>query len=162
MALFKKIIKSFSKLFRLKGPLKRKKKSKKIFSSKKKKSAPKKKRFSTKPFRKTKKTSVIKKHALGRPVLSKSKPASVAVKEELVGEITHYFSRISVVVIKLKAKIKVGDQIHIVGRKTDFTQRVNSLQIESVDVKEAKKGQLVGLKVMKEPSPGDRVFRKEN
>jgi hypothetical protein len=36
---------------------------------------------------------------------------------------------------------------------------VESLQIESEDVKVAPKGQLVGLKVIKPAKPGDKVFK---
>lgn len=82
------------------------------------------------------------------------------VNEVRVGEITHYFSRIQVVVLKITAgKLCVGENIRIQGKGTDFAQKVQSLQIESVDVKSAKKGQLVGLKVLKKARPGDRVYK---
>ena len=80
--------------------------------------------------------------------------------EILVGEITHYFARIQVVVVKItKGEINVGERIHIKGKKSDFIQKISSLQIESVDVKSAKKGQLVGLKVEKQAEVGDKVYR---
>jgi len=83
-----------------------------------------------------------------------------ALNEICIGEVTHFFSRIQVIVLKMnRGKLLVGDQIHITGRTTDFVQKVKSLQIESVDVKSAKKGQLVGLKVAKKAKPGDRVFK---
>jgi len=79
--------------------------------------------------------------------------------ERHIGSITHYFSRIEVVVIKLsKAGLSVGNTIHLLGSTTDFTQKVKSLQIESVDVQSAKKGELVGLKVGKKAKEGDKVF----
>ena len=81
--------------------------------------------------------------------------------EVCIGEVTHFFSRIQVIVLKMnKGKLLVGDQIHITGRTTDFVQKVKSLQIESVDVNSAKKGQLVGLKVGKKAKPGDQVFKR--
>ena len=53
----------------------------------------------------------------------------------------------------------IGNRILIKGKATNFTQKVDSLQIESQDVKVAPKGQLVGLKVIKPAKPGDKVFK---
>jgi hypothetical protein len=81
-------------------------------------------------------------------------------REVCIGEITHFFSRIQVVVIKMtKGRLSVGDEIHIMGRGTDFTQKVESLQIESIDVKTAHQGQLVGLKVKKATKVGSKVYK---
>lgn len=79
---------------------------------------------------------------------------------KLAGEITHYFSKIKVVVVNMtEGSIRVGDKIRIKGNnETGFTQEVGSLQIESVDVKVAPRGKLVGLKVIKEPKVGDKVY----
>lgn len=77
----------------------------------------------------------------------------------LLGVITHYFSKIKVVVVKVNSgKLVVGDYIRIKGKSTDFSQKVVSLQVESVDVKIVKKGQLVGLRVKKKPKEGDLVY----
>ena len=94
-----------------------------------------------------------------RGVVSKQKNIT---QERCVGVVTHYFTKIRVVVIKMTdGKIFVADRIRIKGRTTDFTQQVNSLQIESVDVKEARKGQLVGLKVRKLARVGDKIFKRQ-
>jgi len=85
-------------------------------------------------------------------------PKKGALQQERIGVITHYFSKIQVVVIKLTRELKVGERIHIKGRSSDFVQSVKSLQIESVDVKVAKKGQLVGLRVNKIAKEGDLVL----
>lgn len=77
-----------------------------------------------------------------------------------IGAITHYFSKINVVVIKIEqSTLKLGDKINIKGKSSDFIQKVNSLQIESVDVKSAKRGQLVGLKVSKPAQVGDKIYK---
>ena len=82
------------------------------------------------------------------------------LREICVGEITHVFSRIQVIVLKLTHEgIAIGQQIHIKGRNTNFCQEVVSLQIESADVKSAKKGQLVGLKIKQSVQVGDKVFK---
>jgi len=77
----------------------------------------------------------------------------------LIGEITHYFPKIMVCVLKLNAPISVGDNLLIQGPKTSFTQKVLSLQIESVNVKSAGKGRMVGLKVDNKCREGDRAYR---
>lgn len=78
----------------------------------------------------------------------------------LVGDITHYFSRIGVCVVKVTApSLIVGDNIRVKGTITNFVQKVASLQIESVNVRLAKKGDLVGLKVTKICRVGDQVFK---
>ncbi len=77
-----------------------------------------------------------------------------------VGEITHYFDRIKVCVIKVtQGTILIGDRLTIVGPKVQFIQKVWSMQIESEDVKVAKKGQLIGLKIDKPVRVGDMVYK---
>lgn len=78
--------------------------------------------------------------------------------EKKIGEITHYYGKIGVGIIKLSAPLKVGDTIHVVGRATDFTQLVDSIQIEHKQVENAKKGDDIGLKVLQKVHEGDEVF----
>ncbi len=49
--------------------------------------------------------------------------------------------------------------IHVKGAKTDFRQKVKSMQVESVNVKKARKGQLIGLKVIEKANVGDKVYK---
>ncbi len=89
------------------------------------------------------------------PRAAKSETAGV-----LVGEVTHYFSKIQVCVLKITGKgLVIYDKIHFQGTSTDFKQTVRSLQVESLDVKVAKNGQLVGLKVDKLVKIGDKVYK---
>ncbi|UCD15008.1 MAG: translation elongation factor-like protein [Candidatus Omnitrophota bacterium] len=80
------------------------------------------------------------------------------MKEELVGVVDHYFGKISVGIIKLNAPLKIGDTIHIKGAHDDFSQTVDSMQIEHDVVKSAKKGDAVGIKVAQQVHPNDKVF----
>ena len=81
-------------------------------------------------------------------------------KEILIGEVTHYFNKIEVIVIKMKSgTLSVGEEIHIKGSGNGFTQKVGSLQIESVDVKVVRKGQLAGLKVKDKAKVGALVYK---
>jgi len=81
-------------------------------------------------------------------------------KEKLVGEITHYFSNIEVGVIKISSPISDGDEIRIVGgESTDFKQKVSSMQVDHKQVKKAKKGDSVGLKVSEKVREGYKVYK---
>ena len=80
------------------------------------------------------------------------------MEEKEIGSISHYFGKISVGIIELNAPLKVGDTIHIKGAHDDFTQTVDSLQIEHEGVESANKGDSVGLKVIQPVHPNDRVF----
>lgn len=94
-----------------------------------------------------------------------AKPASVKTKSAtpdrvvFVGDITHYFSKIMVCVVKVQGPLTIKDRIRIKGSSTDFTQTVGSMQIESVDVKSTRRGQLIGLKLTRVARPGDKVFK---
>ena len=81
------------------------------------------------------------------------------MEEKEVGRITHYYSHLSVGIIKLKDTLKVGDTIHIKGAHDDFTQPIESLQVEHADVPEAKKGKEVGTKVAQKVHENDIVYK---
>ena len=78
--------------------------------------------------------------------------------EKEIGKVSSFFSHVSVAAIKLTAKLKVGDKIHIKGSTTDFEDTINSMQIEKKEVKEAKKGNHIGIKVPEKVRPNDTVF----
>lgn len=76
-----------------------------------------------------------------------------------VGEISHYYPKISVAVLKLENSLKKGDKISIEGYTTNFSQVVESMQIEHKNVEEAKKGDSIGLKVIDRVRVGDKVYK---
>jgi len=78
-----------------------------------------------------------------------------------VGEVTHFFTNISVAVIKLSDKLKEGEKILIEGATTNLEQTADSMQIEHKEVKEANKGDSIGLKVKDRVREGDKVYRIE-
>ena len=80
--------------------------------------------------------------------------------EEQVGRVSHYFGKVSVAGIDVTAdEIKVGDKIHITGHTTDFTQTIDSMQIDNQDVERATKGDSIGIKVPDRVRPHDIVYR---
>ena len=78
---------------------------------------------------------------------------------KLIGKITHYFSKIGVAVIELSDTLKVGDTIRIAGGATDFTQAVDSMEVEHQKVQEAKKGESIGLKVNEKVREDYQVYK---
>ena len=75
-----------------------------------------------------------------------------------IGKVSSFFSHVSVAAIKLTDKLKAGDKIHIKGNTTDFENTVESIQIEKKEVKSAKKGDHIGIKVPEKVRPKDTVF----
>jgi len=76
-----------------------------------------------------------------------------------IGKVSDFFARPVVAGIELTAPLKVGDRIHIVGHTTDMELTVESMQINNVDVKEAKAGDAIGIKVDDRVRRGDRVYK---
>ena len=83
----------------------------------------------------------------------------MATKETLIGEVTHFFGKIGVAVLKLKKPLAVGDEIKIQGGTTEFTQKVKSMEIDHQKIEKARKGQSIGLKVEEKVRPGYKVFK---
>jgi selenocysteine-specific translation elongation factor len=79
--------------------------------------------------------------------------------EEEVGKVSDFFARPVVAGIDLTATLNVGDKLHIQGHTTDIEMVVASMQINNVDVEEAKPGDAVGIKVPDRVRRGDRVYK---
>jgi len=80
--------------------------------------------------------------------------------EEEVGKISDYFKKIGVAAIEItKGSLSVGDTIHIKGHTTDFTQSVDSMQIEHQSVPTAKAGDSIGIKVKDVVRDSDIVYK---
>ena len=83
----------------------------------------------------------------------------VSLADVRVGKITHYYDKIGVAVIELEGALSDGDTIRISGHGNEFTQPVASMQVEHENIKKAKKGDAIGLKVDQPVKDGDEVFR---
>ncbi|KKS14098.1 hypothetical protein A2617_01430 [Candidatus Daviesbacteria bacterium RIFOXYD1_FULL_41_10] len=76
-----------------------------------------------------------------------------------IGKVTHYYDKLGVAIVGLsKGSIKVGDSLKFQHGEDEFTQKVESLQIERESVDSVKKGDAFGLKVDKPVKPGYLVF----
>ncbi len=76
-----------------------------------------------------------------------------------IGQVSDFFARPVVAGITLTDTLKVGDKIHIKGHTTDLELVVQSMQINNVNVNEAKAGDSVGVKVPDRVRRGDKVFK---
>ncbi len=76
-----------------------------------------------------------------------------------IGKVSDFFARPVVAGIELTAPLKVGDRIHVTGHTTDMELTVDSMQIDNVDVKGAKAGDSVGIKISDRVRRGDKVYK---
>lgn len=76
-----------------------------------------------------------------------------------IGMVSDFFAHPVVAGIELSGKIKLGDKIHIKGHTTDLELTINSMQIDRVDVTEAKTGDSIGIKVAERVRRGDKVYK---
>lgn len=75
-----------------------------------------------------------------------------------VGQVTHYYDKISVAVIDLSAPLHKGDHIRISG-SNEFIQTVDSIQAEHEQVDSAAAGDTIGLKINQPVKPGDEILK---
>ena len=76
-----------------------------------------------------------------------------------IGKIIHTFPKIAVAIIELREALHVGDTIHIKGAHDDFTQTVESIQVDHNAVDHAEAGMQAGIKVISKVHVNDRVFK---
>lgn len=141
---------------------------KKVKKSARKKAVRKVKKAVKKPREKSVKKAVKKpaKKAVKRAAKPKTAQKAAAktktgagTKSKAIGKVTHYYDKIGVAVVKLSAPLAVGEEIRISGHGREFTQAVDSMQVDHKAVGRAGKGQELGLKVTKEAKEGDAIFR---
>ena len=82
------------------------------------------------------------------------------MEEKKIGEVIKYFGKIGVAAIRLtEGSLKVGDTIHLVGHTTDFTQMVDSMQIENQNSQEAGLGADLGIRTKEKVREHDVVYK---
>lgn len=79
-----------------------------------------------------------------------------------VGKVSHYYDHVSVAVVDLTKKLKVGDKIKFVkGKEELFQQTVASIEYEHKKLDSAGKGKSIGLQVDKKVKDGTEVYKVE-
>lgn len=82
------------------------------------------------------------------------------MEKELVGHVIDFFTKINVAAIDIDSgEIKVGDTLYFSGHTTDFSQKVESMQIDKEQVNTARAGDSVGIKVKERVRDGDEVYK---
>lgn len=79
--------------------------------------------------------------------------------ETQIGAVDHFFSKISVGMIKLTDGLKVGDKILIKSKGGDLNHEVSSMQVNRNPVQEGKAGDIVSVQVAQKIRPGDAVYK---
>ena len=80
--------------------------------------------------------------------------------EQLIGKVTHYFGKAKVAAIKITdGELCVGDTIRVAGHTSDFTQELESMQVDREPVESAKVGDEVGVQVAEHAREHDEVYR---
>jgi hypothetical protein len=89
-----------------------------------------------------------------------SLPAQPAPSEERIGVVTHYYSHLSVATVRLESgMLRVGDMIHVRGHTTDFSQKVESLEVNHAPATEVGPNGDFGLKVVEHAREHDVVLK---
>ena len=79
--------------------------------------------------------------------------------EKEIGFVEHFFGHLSVAAIKITAGVlKVGDTVHIKGHTTDFTEKIETMQLDHKDVPSAKAGDDIGVKMVGKCRDHDKVY----
>jgi selenocysteine-specific translation elongation factor len=78
--------------------------------------------------------------------------------EKVVGTVSDFFAKAVVAGVNLSGPLKTGDKIHITGHTTNIEMIVSSMQVNSVNIAEAKPGTAVGIKVTDRVRRGDTVY----
>ena len=74
-----------------------------------------------------------------------------------IGKVVHYYGKISVAVVELESDLKVGDAVHFEGAHTDFSQEIDSMQVEHEAVEAVSAGDEVAIKVKERVRTGDAL-----
>ena len=76
-----------------------------------------------------------------------------------IGKVVHYYDKLGVAIIDLQnGGLKVGQQVKFKHGDEEFTQTIDSMQIEHDPVEEVKAGDAFGIKVSQPTKPGTLVY----
>lgn len=78
--------------------------------------------------------------------------------EKKIGEVTHWYDKINVAVLKLSASLKSGDRIKVRRGKEEFETTVASMQINHQQIVSAKPGDEAAIQLPQKAQPGAEVY----
>ncbi len=81
------------------------------------------------------------------------------ILDKPIGKVVHFYDKLGVAIVDLSlGGIKVGQEIKFKRGEDEFTQKVESLQVDHESVDSVKKGDSFGLKVDQPTKPGTEVY----
>ncbi len=82
------------------------------------------------------------------------------VKKFHIGHVSNYFNKIGVAELTLKGGgLSIGDEILFTGNTTGaFKMNITSLQLNATEVKEAKKGDIISMKIDTKVRRNDKIY----
>jgi len=84
------------------------------------------------------------------------------MKEKELGKVIHYYDKAMVAVIRLTGGgMRVGDSVKFMHHDREFSQPVSSMEVEHKQIKSAKKGEEVAIKVEQKTHEGALVYKVE-
>lgn len=89
-----------------------------------------------------------------------SQEAEAQTQEEELGKVTHFFPKVGAAGIEITSgSLRTGDTIHIKGHTSDFTQTIDSMQVDNETVESAGVGDLIGIKTKERAREHDKVYK---
>ena len=79
--------------------------------------------------------------------------------EKEVGRVTHYFDKAGVAVVKLSGAISTGDTIKFKKGDAEFTDIVESIQVNHEPMISAKAGDEVAIKISQQAKEGATLYK---
>ncbi len=80
--------------------------------------------------------------------------------EQRIGTVVHFFKGPSVAIVRLTdGELAVGDRVRFHGHTTEFTEQVNSMEVDHKKVERAKVGEEVAIQVTDRARQHDQVFK---
>ena len=79
-------------------------------------------------------------------------------KDNPIGKVVHWYDKLGVAVIKLSSTLKVGDQIKVKRGDQEFTDTVDSMQLDHKPVNSGKKGDEIAVKVSQQAKEGAEIY----
>lgn len=81
--------------------------------------------------------------------------------EKELGKVVHYFDKAMVAVIRLNDNLKMGDTIKFVHGDSEFTQTIDSLEVDRKPIQSGKAGEEVAVKVNEKTHEHAKVYKIE-
>ena len=78
-----------------------------------------------------------------------------------IGKVIHYFDKAMVAVVRLTDGLKTGETVKFVHGENEFTQTIDSMEVEHEKIQSAKKGDEVAVKVEQKAKEGTGVYKVE-